>query len=62
MINAFNRFEVVKIPVTPPPRLRGDLVGDSKDIHLYGLNEFGVRVNVATGSRDEKRLIAGSLC
>jgi len=36
-------------------------VGDSKDIYLYVLNEFGVRVNVATDSGEEKRLITGSL-
>jgi len=28
---------IVKISATPSPRLRGDLVGDSKDIYLYGL-------------------------
>ena len=52
---------IVKVPATPPPRLHRDLVGDSKDIYLFGLKEFRVRVKVATDSREEKRSIAGSL-
>jgi len=40
-------------PATPPPRLRRDLVGDSKDIYLYGLKEFRVRVNVPPTSGKE---------
>ncbi len=52
---------IVKIPATPPPRLRRDLVRDSRDIWLFGLGEFGVRVNVATDSSVERRSIAGSL-
>ena len=44
---------IVKVPATPPPRLHRDLVGDFRDIYLYGLREFGVRVNVppTAGSR-----------
>jgi hypothetical protein len=48
-------------PATPPPRLRWNLVGDSRVIYLNDLKEFGVRVNVATDSGEEKRPIAGSL-
>ena len=48
-------------PATPTPRLRWNLVGDSKVIYLNDLKEFGVRVNVATDGGEEKRPIAGSL-
>ena len=53
--------EIIKIPCVPPPQLRRELIKDSRAIHLFGLKEFGIRVNLATNDRDQKRSIAGSL-
>jgi len=53
--------DIVKIPAVPPPQLRKDLISDSRSIYLFGLKEFGIRVNLATDFKDEKRSIVGSL-
>ncbi len=47
---------IVKIPANPPPELRDVILKDSRNIYLYGLHEFSIRVDLVASSKVRKSI------
>jgi len=46
----------IKIPANPPPELRDAILKDSRNIYLYGLHEFSIRIDLVADSKVRKSI------
>jgi len=52
---------VVKIPANPPPKLRDEILKDTRSIALYGLPEFAIRIDLVAKDPKIKKSIKGAI-